>query len=125
MRKILTGVIVVLVGGAVAAPVAWSGDRLAQSTDKGGQMQEKGGAQMLEKGELPGGKQPGEAQQIEGKIQKVIGNTVTLADGTQLTIPRNAQIERKELKPGANIRASYEENGGQKMVISLEVERAR
>ena len=61
-------------------------------------------------------------KQIEGKIQKVAGNKVTLADRTVLTIPASVKVEQKDLKPGAAVKASYEEKGGQKVVTHLEVQ---
>lgn len=69
--------------------------------------------------------QSGGAKHVEGKIQKVSGNTVTLTDGTVFTIPASVKIQRSELKPGASVKASYEEKAGQKVVTSLEVEAAR
>jgi hypothetical protein len=60
---------------------------------------------------------------VEGKIKSVVGRTVTLDDGTVLTIPPNAQVKPGLLVEGAMVRASYEEMGGQKMVTSMEVER--
>jgi hypothetical protein len=64
----------------------------------------------------------GNAKRVEGKIQEVTGNTVTLADGTKLTIPANQSGQRDDLKPGASVKASFEEKGGQKVVTSIQVE---
>jgi Protein of unknown function (DUF1344) len=64
----------------------------------------------------------GNAKRVEGKIQEVTGNTVTLADGTKLTIPANQSVQRDDLKPGASVKASFEEKGGQKVVTSIQVE---
>jgi Protein of unknown function (DUF1344) len=64
----------------------------------------------------------GDAKRVEGKIQEVTGNTVTLADGTKLTIPANRSGQRDDLKPGASVKASFEEKGGQKVVTSIQVE---
>jgi hypothetical protein len=63
----------------------------------------------------------GDNKQVEGTIQKVTGDTITLADGTELTLPRNLTFQRDELKPGASVKASYEEKSGQKMVTSIQV----
>jgi len=63
----------------------------------------------------------GDVKQVEGTIQKVSGATLTLADGTQLTLPSSLSIRRDELKPGAAVKASYEEKSGQKMVTAIEV----
>jgi Protein of unknown function (DUF1344) len=64
----------------------------------------------------------GDAKRVEGKIQEVTGDTVTLADGTKLTIPANRSGQRDDLKPGASVKASFEEKGGQKVVTSIQVE---
>jgi hypothetical protein len=56
----------------------------------------------------------------------VTGDTVTLADGTALTIPTNlTSVRRSDLKPGASVKASYEDKSGQKVVTSIEVEPSR
>jgi hypothetical protein len=45
---------------------------------------------------------------------------VTLDNGTKLTISPTLTVEEKSaLKPGANVRASYEEKGGQKVATAL------
>jgi hypothetical protein len=64
----------------------------------------------------------GDAKRVEGKIQEVTGDTVTLADGTKLTMPANRSGQRDDLKPGASVKASFEEKGGQKVVTSIQVE---
>lgn len=74
---------------------------------------------MMDKG------QSAEAKHVEGKIQQVSGNTLTLTDGTVFTIPASVKVQRSELKPGASVKASYEEKAGQKIVTSLEVAAAR
>src|SRR6516165_818505 len=60
------------------------------------------------------------AADVEGKIKSVdaSGKMVTLDDGTKLTIPPPLTVEKKALKPGANVKASYEEKGGQKVATS-------
>lgn len=61
------------------------------------------------------------AKHVEGKIQQVSGNTLTLTDGTVFSIPATVKVQRSELKPGASVKASYEEKAGQKVVTSLEI----
>jgi hypothetical protein len=63
------------------------------------------------------------AADVEGKIKSVdsSGKMVTLDDGTKLTIPPTLSVEKKALQPGANVKASYEEKGGQKVATSLMV----
>ncbi len=72
-------------------------------------------------GAKPGAEKPGSAMEVEGKIKAVTGNKVTLDDGTQLEIPATVKVNKSELKPGAMVKASYEEKGGKKIVTSLEV----
>ena len=63
------------------------------------------------------------AADVEGKIKTVdsSGKMVTLDDGTKLMIPPTLTVEKKALKPGANVKASYEEKGGQKVATSFMV----
>ena len=66
-----------------------------------------------------------QAKQVQGTIKNVVGDTVTLADGTQLTIPASRSGQRDDLKPGMQIKARYEEKGDQKVVTSIQVQRKR
>jgi hypothetical protein len=67
------------------------------------------------------------AADVQGKIKSVdsSGKMVTLDDGTQLMIPPTLTVEKKALKPGANVKASYEEKDGQKVATSFMVMPAR
>jgi hypothetical protein len=103
MRGMLSGAIVLSMALLLSAPAVWTVETMAQTKDKSTQ------APMAEK-------------QIEGKIQKVAGNKVTLTDGTELTIPASVKVQQKDLKPGATVKASYEEKGGQKVVTNLQVQ---
>jgi Cu/Ag efflux protein CusF len=47
--------------------------------------------------------------------------TVTLEDGTTLMVSDASKL--KNIKPGAMIKASYSEKGGQKVASSIEVEK--
>jgi hypothetical protein len=49
------------------------------------------------------------------------GKSVTLDDGTKLTIPESVQYSKADLKPGAAVKASYEEKNGQKVLTNLQV----
>lgn len=63
------------------------------------------------------------AGEVEGKIKSVDPATrsITLENGTQLMIPIGAVVDdHRLLQPGAEIRASFEEKDGQKIVITLE-----
>jgi hypothetical protein len=58
--------------------------------------------------------------QVEGTIKMVSGSTVTLEDGTQLSIPPSVRVAQN-LKPGAQISAEYVERGGQKIATSIQI----
>ncbi len=60
-------------------------------------------------------------QKIEGTVKAVRGNTVTLEDGTQLSIPGSVKVPLARLKPGTQIIADFEERGGQKVATSLQI----
>lgn len=63
------------------------------------------------------------AADVQGKIKGVdaTGRTLVLEDGTHLAIPDNAQINRSDLRPGAEVKASYEMMDGQKIITSIKV----
>jgi len=67
------------------------------------------------------------ADEVQGKIKSfdAAGNTVVLEDGTQLMIPPTVHVERQALKPGANVKASFEEKDGKKIATSIAVMPAR
>lgn len=67
------------------------------------------------------------AADVQGKIKSVdpSGRMVTLDDGTQIVIPPTLTVEKSALKPGANVKASYDEKDGQKVAKSLTVMPAR
>src|SRR6266851_5022906 len=44
-----------------------------------------------------------------------------LEDGTKLMIPATVKVERQALQPGAEVKVSYEDQGSQKIVTSIEV----
>jgi hypothetical protein len=103
MRSVALGFAATL---ALTGPLAWIGDALAQGT-------------------APAASQPPAAQggqMVEGKIAKVSGAKLTLADGTVLMIPSDVKVQRADLKPGATVKASFEELGGQKVVTAIAVE---
>jgi hypothetical protein len=62
-------------------------------------------------------------QTIEGKIMTVdpAGKSLTLDDGTRLMIPESVKVSRTDLKPGATVKAAYQERNGQKILTTLEV----
>jgi len=60
-------------------------------------------------------------KRVEGTIKSVQGSTVTLDDGTTLSIPSSVKVSRAQLKPGAMIVAEYQERGGQKVATSVQI----
>lgn len=64
------------------------------------------------------------AQQVQGKIAALdpAKRSLTLEDGTRLTIPPGAQLP-PDIKEGAIVKASFEEHAGEKVLTALEVER--
>jgi Rieske Fe-S protein len=63
------------------------------------------------------------AKAVEGKIKTMDGSgkSVTLEDGTTLTIPDSLKAARGALREGAMVKATYEDRGGEKVVTSIEV----
>jgi len=98
--------IVLLVAVVVAVvPMIWPGQVQAQGASQGSPQMAAG------------------AQQVQGKITAVDPSrkTLTLEDGTRLTIPPTVQLPR-EIKEGSIVKASFEEQSGQNVVTSLEVQ---
>jgi hypothetical protein len=60
-------------------------------------------------------------KRVEGTIKSVQGSTVTLEDGTRLSIPSSVMVSRSQLKPGVMIVAEYQERGGQKVATSVQI----
>jgi hypothetical protein len=92
-----------------AVPTGWATQVQAQGAPQGAQ---------------PTGPTAADAQLVEGKIAALdpSGKTLTLEDGTQLTIPPGAQLS-PDVKEGSIIRASFEEHAGQKVLTGLEVQK--
>lgn len=65
----------------------------------------------------------GAQKQVSGEVKSVdpAKKTVTLEDGTTLMVSDASKL--KNIKPGAMIKASYSEKGGQKVASSIEVEK--
>jgi hypothetical protein len=60
------------------------------------------------------------SQVVEGKVSAVRGRWIVFANGTQVAVPDNV-VHHFEMKPGAVIRAMYEEREGQKFATSIEL----
>ena len=91
-----------------AVPIGWAAPVQAQGAPQGAQP--------------PG--PTAAAQLVEGKVAALdpSGNKLTLEDGTQLTVPAGAQLP-PDVKEGSIIRASFEEDAGQKVLIGLDVQK--
>jgi Protein of unknown function (DUF1344) len=63
------------------------------------------------------------AADVEGQVKSVDANgrMITLEDGTTLTIPPTTRVDKNALKPGAKVKASFEEKGADKVVTSIQV----
>lgn len=105
-----------LVALLVAIPLGWLSDTYAQSGPLGSP-----GPPGASGMQAPGA---GMMQRVEGKIKSMdpSGRRLTLEDGTELTLPPTAEIPEGILHEGAIVKASYEEQDGQKLVTSLEVQ---
>jgi len=66
------------------------------------------------------------AADTKGKVKSVEtnGTSVTLEDGSLLVIPPSLQIERKDLQPGAQVKVSYEDVNGEKIITVIEIQPA-
>jgi len=60
--------------------------------------------------------------EVQGKVKKwdAATQTITLEDGTQLTVPATVK-ESAQIKEGAMVKASYEEKDGKKVISKMEV----
>src|SRR5262245_54627658 len=71
-------------------------------------------------GAAPGGA-AGMDKHLEGQVKMfdAAGKKLTLADGTEVMVPPT--VKTADLKPGAKVKVSYEEKGGQKVAKQVEV----
>lgn len=101
-QAVLVLVILLLSGGYAGAQIASAPSAQVVSTDF----------------EVP------QAQAVQGKIKALdrVTKTLTLEDGTTLTFGKYVKVTPAALRKGALIRATYEEQGGQKLVTSIEVQ---
>ena len=63
------------------------------------------------------------AADVQGKVKAVdqSGRWLTLEDGLQLMIPTSVKVDRQALQPGADVKVSYETQGNQNIVTTIEV----
>jgi uncharacterized protein YjdB len=61
--------------------------------------------------------------EVQGKIKTYdqASKMITLEDGTQLSVSDDVKVQADQLKPGASIKASYDEKDGKKVINSVEV----
>ncbi len=65
---------------------------------------------------------PSRSTHLTGKIQTVNGNVLTLTDGRRLVFLPGLTEQRGELKPGADVKASYAETAGRKVAVFIQVD---
>ena len=65
---------------------------------------------------------PSRSTRLTGKIHDVSDNVLTLTDGRRLVFLPGLTEQRGELKPGADVKASYAETAGRKVAVSIEVD---
>jgi len=66
----------------------------------------------------------GDQQLVEGTIKTVHKHGIVLEDGTSLIVPASLEFNRGDLKPGATVKAHYEERAGKKFTTTLTLEPA-
>ncbi len=124
MRQLFTILAVLLLAGTVA----WAGEMTPPTKDQPGTMPGAGpgmtpgaGPQAPAQPETPATSEA--KKEVEGKVAKMdpSGKSVTLEDGTKLSIPSSLKVARGSLKKGAMVKATYEEKGGQKVATSIQV----
>jgi uncharacterized protein DUF1344 len=64
----------------------------------------------------------GDQQLVEGTIKSVHAHGIVLEDGTSLIVPASLEFNRGDLKPGATVKANYEERAGKKFTTTLSLE---
>jgi len=66
----------------------------------------------------------GDEQLVEGTIKSVDTQSIVLEGGTALIVPASLEFNRTELKPGAGVKAQYEELAGKKFTTTVILEPA-
>ena len=61
-------------------------------------------------------------KEVQGKIKKwdTTTQTITLEDGTELTVPATVK-DSAQIKEGATVKATYEEKDGKKVISKIEL----
>jgi hypothetical protein len=61
------------------------------------------------------------AAEVQAKVQSLdqSGRWLTLDTGLKLMIPPNVQIDRQALKPGTDVKVSYETQGSEHIVTAI------
>lgn len=108
MKRALTGLITIFLAGSAA----WAGQMTPPSKDQPGPPAMS-----------PAHPSPPMTKEVEGKIKSMggSGKSVTLEDGTKLTIPDSLKAARGSLKRGMMVKATYEEKGGEKVVTLIQL----
>ena len=111
-RSFATVVALSILGSALGSAAAWA--QMTPSAQNQPPTMDKAPAQSM----TP------EAKEIQGTIKSVdrTKKILTLEDGTTLAIPASVKVAPDALKKGAKVSATYEEQGGQRVVTSLHVQ---
>jgi len=69
---------------------------------------------------------PAWAGDVHGKVKSIdpAGRVITLEDGTQLMVPPAMKASSKAVTPGAEVKASYDDKNGEKVLTAIEVQPA-
>jgi hypothetical protein len=59
-------------------------------------------------------------KEVVGTIKSVDGDKIVLDDGTELILPATLKMNRDDVKQGVKVKVSYQEQGGQKVVTSIQ-----
>jgi Rieske Fe-S protein len=108
MQRVLAAVLAVLLTGALGVGGALAQMPKSDSAQPKSMEQQKSMEMNADK-------------RLEGTIKSVQGSTVTLDDGTTLSIPSSVKVSRAQLKPGAMIVAEYQERGGQRVATAVQI----
>lgn len=95
-----------------AASLAWAPIAVEAGADKQKTQTQTPSEKKMEQGKV-----------AEGKIKAVDkdGKWVELEDGTKLTVPASVKVVRTDLKIGTEVKAQYQDQGGEKVVTGLQL----
>jgi hypothetical protein len=104
--------------GSGTTPGTGSGTGMGTGAGSGAPAAGTGTQPSTQTGTQPGSQMSG--QQMTGTIKSIDDQKLVLEDGTEFMLPSSVQINRAEIREGAKVRVSYQEQGGQKVVTSVD-----